>query len=74
MAHTYKESPITTSITLIAIVAALALLAVVVITIAAGIDDIHPNGEASLQPTLDNNPWYFHVEKNEGKDYRKVIY
>jgi hypothetical protein len=30
------------------------LLAVVVITIAAGIDDIHPNGEASLQPTLDS--------------------
>jgi hypothetical protein len=30
MAHTYKESPITTSITLIAIVAALGLLGVVV--------------------------------------------
>jgi len=24
--------------------------------------------------SLDNNPRYFHVEKNEGKDYRKVIY
>jgi hypothetical protein len=24
--------------------------------------------------SMDNNPWHFHVEKNEGKDYHKVIY
>jgi hypothetical protein len=37
MAHTYKESPITTSITLIAIVSALALLGVVVVMVAVTI-------------------------------------
>jgi hypothetical protein len=23
--------------------------------------------------SLDNNPWHFYVEKNERKDYHKVI-